>query len=402
VIDRAEDGDGEAFRPARGGPVDAEGAGPSSTDSPVTDDAPANAVRTDGVLTSSEQRAAASRRYQDTVDHTYDVARVEAAEDAGSQSPAAPPPDAQPQGASASEEGGARDRDPDADAEPEGTDARDSEAESTEARDAESPETEAESPAQEAPDGEGAEAQDAWAEALPGLRAAWERHQQRYPERTRPTPSSQADGGWLADGGRKLSPEQNAEASKACEDIRAEGREVILPAMERVEAADPDRRLAGLEHMLKGEDRLKEKIADEMTAKPELTISKAVDSVVDPVRFTFAYSPQRYAEGTLSDVEQLKSEGFELVKLKNLWTDDQYKGINSQWRRPETGLRFEVQFHTPESLEAKELTHKAYERIRSTASPAERRELKAYQRQVNAQLVTPPGTAEIKDFPEKR
>jgi hypothetical protein len=172
--------------------------------------------------------------------------------------------------------------------------------------------------------------------------------------------------------------------------------------MERVEAADPGRRLAGLEHMLKGEDRLKEKIADEMSAKPELTISKAVDTVVDSVRFTFAYSPQRYAEGTLSDVERMKAEGFELIKLKNLWTDDQYKGINSQWRRPETGLRFEVQFHTPESLGAKELTHGAYERIRSPASPEERREMKAYQRQVNALLVTPPGTADIKDFPEKR
>ena len=71
-----------------------------------------------------------------------------------------------------------------------------------------------------------------------------------------------------------------------------------------------------------------------------------MDTVSDPVRFTFTYGPQRYAEGTLSDVERLKSEGFELVKLKNLWTDDQYKGINSQWRRPETGLRFEIQFHT--------------------------------------------------------
>ena len=35
------------------------------------------------------------------------------------------------------------------------------------------------------------------------------------------------------------------------------------------------------------------------------------------------------------------------MKLKNLWAKEQYKGINSQWRRPETGLRFEVQFHTP-------------------------------------------------------
>jgi hypothetical protein len=246
------------------------------------------------------------------------------------------------------------------------------------------------------------EAGPAWAEALPGLRAEWEKHEREFPERSRSAASSQADGSWLGDGDRRLTPEQNTDASKACEDIRTEGKEVILPAMERVEAADPGRRLAGLEHMLKGEDRLKEKIADEMTAKPGLTISKAVDTVVDSVRFTFTYSPQRYAEGTLSDVERLKAEGFELIKLKNLWTDDHYKGINSQWRRPETGLRFEVQFHTPESLGAKELTHVAYERIRGPASPEERREMKAYQRQVNALLVTPPGTADIKDFPEKR
>jgi hypothetical protein len=71
----------------------------------------------------------------------------------------------------------------------------------------------------------------------------------------------------VAGGGRELDPEQNAEAAKACADTRDEGREVVLPAMRQVEAADPDRRLAGLEHMLKGEDRLKEKIADELLGR---------------------------------------------------------------------------------------------------------------------------------------
>jgi hypothetical protein len=322
------------------------------------------------------------------------VARIEAGEDTGSQ-------DSQhsqePRPRDAGEEGATRD----ADAEPgAGGEAR--EAEAPDAADTRVRAPDSEAREAEAPEAKDTEARDAWAEALPGLRAAWEKHEREFPGRSRSAPSSQADGGWLGDGDRRLTPEQNTDASKACEDIRTEGREVILPAMERVEAADPGRRLAGLEYMLKGEDRLKEKIADEMTAKPELTMSKAVDTVVDAVRFTFTYSPQRYAEGTLADVERVKAEGFELVKLKNLWTDDQYKGINSQWRRPETGLRFEVQFHTPESLEAKELTHGAYERIRSPASPEERREMKAYQRQVNALLVTPPGTADIKDFPEKR
>jgi hypothetical protein len=245
-------------------------------------------------------------------------------------------------------------------------------------------------------------AKDAWAEAAPGLHAAWERHVEKYPERERPAPRTQPDGSWEADGGRRLSPEQNAEASKACADIRDEGEQVVLPAMKRIEAADSERHLAGLQNMLKGEDRLKEKIADALRARPELTVDQALSIVPDPVRFTFTYSMERYADGVRADVDRFKAEGFELVRLKNLWSGDQYKGINSQWRRPDTGLRFEVQFHTPESLEAKELTHKAYERIRGgQVASAERQELEEFQRRVNALIVAPPGTTTIRDHPEK-
>lgn len=243
-------------------------------------------------------------------------------------------------------------------------------------------------------------ARDAWAEAAPDLRAAWENHKQRHPQRDRPAPETTADGSWVAGPRRRLSPEQNAEASKACADIADEGRSDILPALKRVESAEPDRRLAGLEHMLKGEDRLKEKIADYLRA-PGVTVRGAVGKVPDAVRFTLIYDLNRYAEGVLGDVDRLKAEGFELIKLKNLWDTDQYKGVNSQWRRPDTGLRFEMQFHTADSLEAKELTHEAYERLRSkTASAAEERELEEYQRRVNVRLAIPPGTDEIKDFPE--
>ena len=204
MIDRAEDGGGDAVRPARNSPVDARRTGASPTDSPETDDAPADAVATsavltNAVLTNAEQRAAVHRVYRDVVALRCEVARIKAGQD-----------------------------------------------------------------------GEGAEAtagqvHDAWAQALPGLRAAWERHERSIRNGSGAAPRSHADGTWEADGGRRLTPEQNSEASKACEDIRAEGREVVLPAMKRVEAADKDRRLAGLEHMLKGEDRLKEKIADELT-----------------------------------------------------------------------------------------------------------------------------------------
>jgi hypothetical protein len=92
------------------------------------------------------------------------------------------------------------------------------------------------------------------------------------------------------------------------------------------------------------------------------------------------------------------------MKLKNLWSSSQYKGINTQWRRLETGLRFEVQFHTADSLQAKELTHGAYERLRrpeNETTQVERDELEEFQRRANLLLVTPPGCEEVKDFPER-
>jgi hypothetical protein len=246
-----------------------------------------------------------------------------------------------------------------------------------------------------------ADARAAWAEALPQLRAAWEEHKERYPDRTRAAPRTEPDGSWSCGEHRRLDPEQNTEATKAHADLADEAGRHILPALRRIEAADPSRQLAGLEHMVKGEDRLKEKLADELAGKNK-TVREALNEVPDAVRFTLCYDSRHYADGVLADVELLKEEGFELVKLKNLWEDNQYKGVNSQWRRPDSGSRFEMQFHTFESLEAKELTHEAYERIRGSAiTAAERREARGFQRQVNAALSTPLGIDRIKDHPEK-
>ena len=75
---------------------------------------------------------------------------------------------------------------------------------------------------------------------------------------------------------------------------------------------------------------------------------------------------------------------MKLDKLKNSWSDDQYKGINSQWIEPDTGQRFEVQFHTRISFEAKQLTHDAYERLRTRqADKFEELVLEAFQKKVS-------------------
>ena len=52
-------------------------------------------------------------------------------------------------------------------------------------------------------------------------------------------------------------------------------RGTVTPAMKRIEAEDPERRLAGLEHSLKGKDRLTQKIDQWMSAQANLTAADA-------------------------------------------------------------------------------------------------------------------------------
>jgi hypothetical protein len=86
-------------------------------------------------------------------------------------------------------------------------------------------------------------------------------------------------------------------------------------------------------------------------------------------------------------------------RTKNSWSDDQYKGINSQWIERDTGQRFEVQFHTRISLEAKQLTHDAYARLRTLQTDRfEEMVLEAFQKKVSSEVPIPPGAAEIPDY----
>jgi hypothetical protein len=201
-----------------------------------------------------------------------------------------------------------------------------------------------------------------------------------------------------------IDAEVDAEVRIGCERIRETERTVITPGMREIEAADTARQLVGLDHRLKGEDRLKEKVTNMLRAQPDITTDQALTMIPDAVRFTFCYTEQRYASGVHADLERLHARGFELVKpLKNYWESDQYKGINSQWREPDTGQRFEVQFHTAASFEAKQDTHGAYELLRSPGTARDQqRELERFQREVCAAVPVPPGATEISDYPREK
>ena len=228
-------------------------------------------------------------------------------------------------------------------------------------------------------------ARERWEEAKPGFRAEWAAHKRGHPAPPDDSPA--------------IDEPARRQVEAGCKRIRETEETIVTPAMRRIEAADPDRHLAGLEHRRKGEDRLLEKVAAALEEQPSLTSEGALSSVKDAIRYTLQYSEDHYTDSVQEDIYRLQADGFEPVELKNSWQEEEYKGINSRWRVPENGQLFEVQFHTGISFEAKQLTHEAYERIRNpVTAPAELRELRQFQRDVCAVLPIPPRTEEASDI----
>jgi hypothetical protein len=202
------------------------------------------------------------------------------------------------------------------------------------------------------------------------------------------------------DGSRVLSQEVNIQLDVEYNRTAQRERDTISPRMCEVESRDPDRHLVGFERRLKDLDRVKEKVYDDIDLLGR-SPREAISLLPDAIRYTFQYEEARYTQGVWADIERMKEQGFELVKLKNFWSDDQYKGINSQWIERGTGQRFELQFHTRISFEAKEITHGAYERLRTHPDDAlEVLVLEAFQRKVADSVPVPSGATGIPDYSE--
>ena len=231
----------------------------------------------------------------------------------------------------------------------------------------------------------------------------WTEYQRRWPSEERPSVdrSASPSGSWRGEGNRFLDRAVNGRVEAHCDRIVEREQEKISPALRAIESQDPDRHLIGFEDRLKGRDRIKEKV---LAFTNDLNVSpgEAVSLVPDAIRYTFQYQETRYTQGVLADIARLKDQGFELDKLKNFWSDYQYKGINSQWIEPDSGQRFEVQFHTRICFEAKQLTHVDYERLRSKqADMFEELVLEAFQKKVTAEVPGPFGAESIPDYPER-
>ena len=259
-------------------------------------------------------------------------------------------------------------------------------------------------PGEQTENGQQAQPGSSWEERAELSRWMWSEYKRRWPPEERPPVDRSSDppGSWRGDSNRFLDRAVNERIEAECDRIAAREQDKISPALRATESQDPDRRLVGFERRLKDRERIKEKVyltIKESSRSPE----NAVSLVPDAIRYTFQYDEVRYTQGVRADIARLKDQGFELGKLKNSWSSDQYKGINSQWVEPSSGQRFEVQFHTRISFEAKQLTHGAYERLRTRqADKFEEMVLEAFQAKVASEVPVPHGVADIPDYPRRR
>ena len=254
-------------------------------------------------------------------------------------------------------------------------------------------------PRQDAPDRDSG---GPWREAVPRLRELWRKHEEKWPDARRPPADRSQDepGSWRSDSGHYLNAEENLVAEHAKQRI-GDAERKATPTLRDIMSEVPGATLVGLQYRLKGEDRFKEKISEELRAKPDRSVSQISENMPDAIRYTYQLEADRYVNGYWDIRRSLVDHGYTLDLSRNSWNSSQYKGLNTRWRGPD-GQLIEVQLHTPESFEAKQLTHKAYERIRSpSTSDRERDELYEFQAAASTNIPVPDGASAIPDHRER-
>src|SRR6266568_7318291 len=87
-----------------------------------------------------------------------------------------------------------------------------------------------------------------------------------------------------------------------------------------------ERHLVGFENRLKDRDRVKAKVAESLAVKGR-TVAAAMELIPDAVRYTFQYHEADYSRHLQADIAFMQQRRFDLVRLRNFWSGDQYKGI---------------------------------------------------------------------------
>lgn len=122
--------------------------------------------------------------------------------------------------------------------------------------------------------------------------------------------------------------------------------------------------LFGLDYKIKSKESLVRKIISDSKEK-RITLKEATNQINDALRYTILNDEDSFTNKYFKIVEKMKAKGYNIIRVKNTFKQDVvYKSINTLVKN--NGDIFELQFHTPKSVEVKEGgLHKLYEIQRS-------------------------------------
>jgi len=164
------------------------------------------------------------------------------------------------------------------------------------------------------------------------------------------------------------SEEQYQQIKALAEDRFSKAREqegAYTELMEQL-ASEHGGQLVGLEHSLKSADGLTRKIRMDMIEKG-LTEEEAAQQITDANRYTMTFGADEFVAKAQEVQASLSKQGWTMYdhKWKNYFqSGDAYDGYNTVMENKDTGQLFELQFHTPQSVQIKKQARHLFERFR--------------------------------------
>lgn len=177
--------------------------------------------------------------------------------------------------------------------------------------------------------------------------------------------------------GEEILRPSNKRVADAARGIHARAK-LDRPAMKEALSAllGDDAVLEGTRFQLKSQKSLRRKLLKVMR-EDSLTFEEAILDIGDSLRYTMSIKNLAYADKVNEVLLTLEARGYRVKPngLRNSWNSKKtpsYQGINVNIETP-SGLKTELQFHTPESFHLKnKINHPLYEEARDLATSAAR------------------------------
>lgn len=155
--------------------------------------------------------------------------------------------------------------------------------------------------------------------------------------------------------------------------------------------------LVGLKYKIKSQESLERKlltICRELKKSPHLISGQ----LKDVLRYTYVLNSETFARDFFEVRELLELYGYNMINVKNTLkiSRTSYRGVNTFISSP-YGQIFEVQFHTPESLDIKEKIHRTYEEYRLLdKSSKQAMALEKEMIKISSRIKTPKGIEKVR------